>query len=316
MIYGKSLPTSVQRARESYRHVSFCCRLYSLANPVPLIIGGLFEAAYLLFVSDSTWYSNRLEARAKAQIGERREILKQKVFQQTGYDFKQKYEELEAVRLQLDDDYVARPDWRSVIDRLDTLLGKYLEFGLQDARLRKYIQDLSNQATQDLPGLLKAKNKETSDLRDRLAKSKETADAFSDETVRWVETQMSSIRMYFQGQINSIQQLVNEEDARIALGTGNENNRDTLKKRIDIQTMRLAQAEKIGQGLVNLNQQMALMEETISLINGQIKSKQPGQVLLDIENLVDQSETVSNFLQDIAPFEDDDAGQQQIMLSR
>lgn len=285
-----------------------------LLNPVPLIIGAALEVAYLLFVPDSNWYANKLVQRQKGIAKERREALKQKVYDAVDQDYWDKYQQLESVRTQLDDDYVSRPDWRDVIDRLDTLLGKYLEFGLQDARLRQYLDSLSDQAEQGLPGLLKPKNKETSALRERLAQSQQAADNFSDETVRWVETEMASIRLYFQSQISAIQQLINEEETRIASGTGNMNNRDTLQKRIEIQTMSLNQAEKIGQGLVNLNQQMALMEETIRLINGQIKSKQPGQVLLDIENLVDQSETVSNFLHDIAPFEDEET--QQLMLSR
>lgn len=285
-----------------------------LLNPIPLIIGAALEVAYLLFVPDSNWYNNRLVQRQKGIAKERRDALKQKVYNAVDQDYWDKYQQLESVRTQLDDDYTSRPDWRDVIDRLDTLLGKYLEFGLQDARLRQYLDSLSNQAEQGLPGLLKPKNKETTELRARLMQSQQAAENFSDETVRWVETEMASIRLYFQSQINAIQQLINEEEARIAAGTGNANNRDTLQKRIEIQAMSLNQAEKIGQGLVNLNQQMALMEETIRLINGQIKSKQPGQVLEDIENLVDQSETVSNFLHDIAPFEDEET--QQLMLSR
>lgn len=285
-----------------------------LLNPIPLIIGAAIEVAYLLFVPDSNWYNNKLVARQKELAKERRDALKQKVYESGGQEYLEKYTQLESVRTQLDDDYTSRPDWRDVIDRLDTLLGKYLEFSLQDARLRQYLDSLSDQAEQGLPGLLKPKNKETTELRARLMQSQQAAENFSDETVRWVETEMASIRMYFQSQISAIQQLINEEEIRIAAGTGNANNRDTLQKRIEIQTMSLNQAEKIGQGLVNLNQQMALMEETIRLINGQIKSKQPGQVLLDIENLVDQSETVSNFLHDIAPFEDEET--QQLMLSR
>lgn len=282
-----------------------------LLNPIPLIIGAALEVAYLLFVPDSNWYNNKLVARQKELAKERRDALKQKVYESGGQEYLEKYAQL---RTQLDDDYTSRPDWRDVIDRLDTLLGKYLEFSLQDVRLRQYLDSLSDQAEQGLPGLLKPKNKETTELRARLMQSQQAAENFSDETVRWVETEMASIRMYFQSQISAIQQLINEEEIRIAAGTGSANNRDTLQKRIEIQAMSLNQAEKIGQGLVNLNQQMALMEETIRLINGQIKSKQPGQVLLDIENLVDQSETVSNFLHDIAPFEDEET--QQLMLSR
>ena len=285
-----------------------------LLNPIPLIIGAALEVAYLLFVPDSNWYNNKLVARQKELAKERRDALKQKVYESGGQEYLEKYAQLKSVRTQLDDDYTSRPDWRDVIDRLDTLLGKYLEFSLQDTRLRQYLDSLSDQAEQGLPGLLKPKNKETTELRARLMQSQQAAENFSDETVRWVETEMASIRMYFQSQISAIQQLINEEEIRIAAGTGSANNRDTLQKRIEIQAMSLNQAEKIGQGLVNLNQQMALMEETIRLINGQIKSKQPGQVLLDIENLVDQSETVSNFLHDIAPFEDEET--QQLMLSR
>jgi hypothetical protein len=292
---------------------AFAALSIMLLNPIPFILGAALEAVYMLFVPDSALYASRLDIQRKKETTDNREALKQKVFQTTDSEFASHYRELEAVRSQLDDDYTARPDWRDVIDRLDTLLSKYLEFGLQDYRLRQYITTLSAQAEQELPGLLKPKTKENDELRSRLAQGQDAANNFSDETVRWVESKMSSIRLYFQSQINSIQQLVNEEEMRIAAGTGNQNNRDTLQKRIEIQNMMLKQAEKIGQGLVNLNQQMALMEETIRLINGQIKSKQPGQVLLDIENLVDQSETVSNFLQDIAPFEDET---QRLLLSR
>jgi len=290
----------------------FAAAAIIVLNPIPLLLGVGCEVAYLLLFPDSTWYNSRLMQRQKQEAKEQRERRAIYVFQIAGSEFANKYRELESVRFQLDDDYTARPDWRDVIDRLDTLLGKYLEFGLQNAKLRQYITALSAQAENELPSLLKPDNKETSDLRNRLVENQEKASNFSDETTRWVETQMASIRMYFQSQINSIQQLVNEEEMRIAQGTGNPNNRDTLQKRIEIQSMMLKQAEKIGQGLVNLNQQMALMEETISLINGQIKSKQPGQVLLDIENLVDQSETVSNFLQEITPFEEET----QLLLSR
>jgi len=286
-------------------------------NPVPLLIGIGLEVCYLMFFSDSQIYTDILEKRAKQYTAERRAALRKKVLDVTNDDFDSKYEELESVRAQLDDDYATRPDWRDVIDRLDTLLGRYLEFGFQDARLRQYIETLSKQAEDNLPSLMKAGSKasqESTDLRNRLAQGREAADNYSDPTVRWVETEMASIRAYFASQVQSIQQLVDEETVRIVNGSGNQTNKDTLLKRIDIQNMMLAQAEKIGQGLVNLNQQMALIEETIRLINGQIKSKQPGQVLVDIESLVDQSETVSNFLQEITPFEDEDS--QQLLLTR
>ena len=283
-------------------------------NPLPLVMGIIGEIAYLLFVPDSKWYSDILAKRDKEGAFARRQRLKEKVFEVVGYDFREEYNQLESVRTQLDDDYAARPDWRSVIDRLDTLLSKYLEFGLLDYQLRNYIQSLSTQAEEELPDLIQVDSKEADDLRKRLANTQKDASKYSDGTVRWVEQQMGAIRLFFQGQIDSIQQLVNEEEVRIASGGGNANNRDTLLKRIDIQRMSLNQAEKIGQGLVSLNQQMSLMEETIRLINGQIRSKQPGQVLADIEGLVDQSENVSNFLQEITPFED--TTEQQLMLSR
>lgn len=294
--------------KESYNLVgmaSFLALSIATLNPLPLLVGVAAEVAYLLFVPDSDWYGNTLIKRQKEIMAEERKIFKQKVYQVVDTNFANKYEELESVRIQLDDDGTLSPDWKDVINRLDTLLGKYLKFGFQDARLRQYLIKLSDQAEQELPGLLKVKNKETIALRQRLEEMHEAASNFSDDTTRWVETAMASIRLYFESQIYAIQQLVDEEDKRIAAGAGNVNNRDTLQKRIEIQNKSLKQAEQIGHGLINLNQQMALMEETIKLINGQINSKQPGQVLLDIDSLVDQSESVSSFLQEITPFEDD-----------
>lgn len=286
-----------------------------LLNPVPLIIGTALEVAYILFVPDSNWYSNRLETKQRKLVEERRFELSHKFRYSATRENVAKYQELESVRAQLDDDYVLRPDWRDVINRLDTLLEKYVEFGLQDIRLREYLTSLSKQADENINNISKPKTKGETKLRDRLSEIEFNADSFTDKNVRWVEEQMASIRFYFQNQEHTIQQLIAEEDARITTGTGNINNRDILQKRLEIQAMSLNQAEKIGQGLVNLNQQMVLMEETIRLINGQIKSKQPGQVLLDIENLVNQSETVSNFLHEIAPFETSEE-ETRLMLSR
>lgn len=283
-------------------------------NPVPLIVGALLEVAYILFVPDSNWYSNRLETKQRKLIEERRSDLSYQFRCLATRENAAKYQELTSVRAQLDDDYVSRPDWRDVINRLDTLLDKYVEFGLQDIRLREYLASLSKQADENIHNIAKPRTKGEAKLRDRLSEIEFNADNFTDKNVRWVEEQMASIRFYFQNQEHTIQQLISEEDARITAGTGNINNRDILQKRLEIQAMSLSQAEKIGQGLVNLNQQMVLMEETIRLINGQIKSKQPGQVLLDIENLVDQSETVSNFLHEIAPFETSE--ETRLMLSR
>jgi hypothetical protein len=283
-------------------------------NPIPLLVGFGLEIAYLLFFPDSKWYEDILVQRHKGGILERRMELKHKVLSKASQGFTEGYLELEEARVRLDDEYNRSDDWKSVIDRLDLLLNKYLEFAFLKFKLEGYITSLSEQAERQVPEMLQANNDASRELRKRLRASTDSAAQYNDETVRWVEERMSYIRAYFEGQVISIEQLVKEEEVRVATGRGNANNLDTLRKRIDIQNMMLAQAEKMGHGLVNLNQQMSLMAETIRLINGQITSKQPGQVLLDVENLVDQSETVSNFLQDLTVF--DDTESQQILLTR
>ena len=306
-----------QALHEDYNKIglaAFAALSVVFLTPIPLFVGLGLETLYLLFFPDSALYDKILLERQKKDILEYRQALKEKVFPRASHEFVNDYNELESARSQLDDEYERSNDWKDVIDRLDLLLNKYLEFALLRFKLEKYISGLSEQAEEELPEMLSPKNNATSELRKRLQATQKSASEYSDSTVRWVETQMSSIRLYFESQIMAIQQLMTEEEVRVANGTGNINNLDTLRKRIDIQRMMLNQAEKMGQGLTNLNHQMALMAETINLINGQVSSKQPGQVLSEIENLVDQSETVSNFLQDLTAFSDTES--QQILLTR
>ncbi len=76
-----------------------------------------------------------------------------------------------------------------------------------------------------------------------------------------------------------------------------------LEKRIQVLTQRSEGVGKIGRILTNLQYQLSLLEDTFGLINDQIRARSPEQVLADIEGVVDQTDSMTQLLEELAPYE-------------
>ena len=111
-------------------------------NPLPVLIAVVAEAAYLLFVPDSQWYSARLSTRFDREVLARRAALKAETFPQIGRDVQDRFTRLEAIRSQVNStEDLDREQWfREVLRKLDYLLEQFLRFSLKEAQFRQYLQ--------------------------------------------------------------------------------------------------------------------------------------------------------------------------------
>ena len=73
----------------------------ALLNPLPLLVGLVAEAAYLLFVPDSKWYESRLGKRFEEAVRQRREGLKRRTLPLLSPSMQDRFARLEATRVQI-----------------------------------------------------------------------------------------------------------------------------------------------------------------------------------------------------------------------
>ncbi len=83
----------------------------------------------------------------------------------------------------------------------------------------------------------------------------------------------------------------------------NPHNSAVLEKRAEILDRRRQYFVRIGDILINLGHQLMLIEDTFGLINDEIRARSPEQVLLDIDDVVQQTDSLSDTLDQVAPFD-------------
>src|SRR5258708_555900 len=115
----------------------------ALLNPLPLLVGLVAEAAYLLFVPDSKWYEHRLSKRFDAEVEARRQKLKDQTLPQLRPELKDRFLRLEEIRRQIATQSQDDAQWfREVLRKLDYLLEKFLMFASKEVQYRSYLESL------------------------------------------------------------------------------------------------------------------------------------------------------------------------------
>ena len=249
----------------------------ALLNPLPLIVGAVAEAAYLLFVPDSRWYSERVEEKYDAAVAERRAKLKAEVLPTVSGTTADRFLRLEAVRTQIDGQTGGdRKPYRLVLRKLDYLLEKFLLFGQKQAQFRLYLDNL----------LAEMENRPADGPNER--RLMEPGDGWARRTAE------------------RIQKHYDDEIGKLGETLGKESNLHTvaiLEKRGEVLQRRREYVEKMAETLTNLGHQLGLMEDTFGLINDEIRARSPEQVLADVEGVVSQTDTLTERLEEVAPFD-------------
>lgn len=256
----------------------------ALLNPVPLLIGVVAEAAYLLFVPDSRWFSARLERKYDAEVKAHREKLKAQTFPLLADRTRSRFGRLESIRIEVEaHPAVADEKWfREVCRKLDYLLEKFLLFAQKEAEFLRYLDSVYEEV---LAGPPRPK------VNDRRGERRERVDPPMTDASK-VQRMVEAIQQRFDADIEEVEEARLKEEAL--------NTQAVLDKRRDVLGQRREYVGRIGRILTNLNHQMQLLEDTFGLINDQIRARSPEQVLADIEGVVYQTDAMTNLLEELS----------------
>lgn len=262
-------------------------------SPLPLLAGLVVEAAYLLFVPDSKWYAVRLSRRNDADIERRRAQLKAQTFAVIDNEMQARYSRLENIRRQIDGNVPDDQHWfREVLRNLDYLLEKFLLFSAKEAEFRGYVGSvwLDECANRSAPGFGHF-------ARGGLKPRRTFAEGqFVDlPPATSVPTMVTQVQDSYGREIEGLQSKQGAET--------DDNTKAVMEKRIEVLTQRRDNFAKIGRILTNLRYQLELLEDTFGLINDQLRARSPEQVLADIDSVVTQTDSMTQLLEELAPFE-------------
>ena len=293
--------------KESYNAVGLATAVALSAatlNPLPLLAGLVGEAIYLLFVPDSKWYEARLSRKYDADVEARRKQLKDQTLPKLRTEMQERFRRLEEMRGQITVQSAEDARWfREVLRKLDYLLEKFLLFATKEQDFREYLRSVRNelmggaarsggkQFEYDLPppqGRVKR-----IPINDDAEETPESGPSFT-STDPWVQRTVREIQDYYTREMNTIRKSVEKEP---------DDTRAVLEKRLDVLQRRLEFVGKSGRILNNLTHQLQLVEDTFGLINDELRARSPEQVLADVDEVVLQTDTMTQALEEIAPYE-------------
>jgi hypothetical protein len=81
------------------------------------------------------------------------------------------------------------------------------------------------------------------------------------------------------------------------------NTKAVIEKRADVLRRRKEFVGRMGSILTNLNHQLGLVEDTFGLISDEIRARSPEQILADIEDVVYQTNSMTQVLEELATYE-------------
>ncbi|MDQ3814862.1 MAG: hypothetical protein M3347_13040 [Armatimonadota bacterium] len=289
-------------------------------NPLPLLVGLVLEAVYLAFVPDSKWYEARLSQRYDAEVEQRRQQLKMQIFPLLRPSMQARFVHLEEVRAEIGTQALDDKTWfREVLRKLDFLLEKFLHFASKEVQFSNYLESV----LQDVRGGSRTAPRRGRDEDDDVqeifvsdgrgrrrnrwngapppppraaqAKSSGPARPSLNPSDHWVHQTVQEIQAHYDRELNEIKQLCDQEQ--------DENTKAVLQKRFEVLNRRREFVGKIGRILTNLDHQLELLEDTFGLISDEIRARPPEQVLADIEDVVSQTNTMTQVLEELAPYE-------------
>ncbi|MBS1709772.1 MAG: hypothetical protein JSS65_13755 [Armatimonadetes bacterium] len=269
-------------------------------NPIPLLVGIVGEVAYLLFVPDSAWFTKRLDAKFDAEVIARRKALRAQVLPQVRPDVSTQFDRLERVRDQIQNQAQSEQPWfREALRKLDYLLEKYLQFAQKEAWFCEYLDSL----LQEISGDLSMDRRKTLSRVDVRVQRPPTIGSYSSPSRGYIEP----TDQWVDGVVGVIKGHYDDENAKLAERMETEQvyaTKAILQKRQEILNRRHEYVGKIAEILSNLGHQMALMADTFGLINDEIRARSPEQVLADIDEVVIQTNSMTEAIEAMTPLED------------
>lgn len=262
----------------------------ALVTPIPLLVGLIAEAAYLLFVPDSKWYEKRLQKKFDGEVEARRRELKEQIYPLVRPQIRSEFERLEQVRNQISAQSQSEEPWfREAMRKLDFLMEKFLQFAQKESQFGMYLnsvyQEVYEQSSQNVRREMRSRVYSPKDGEDR--------SPVLEVNEEWVEGVIESVNGFYE---RELEKLANEIESESVMA-----NRSLMEKRQQILTRRKDFILRVGQILSNLRLQMRLMSDTFGLINDEIRARSPEQVLSDIDDVMLQATSLTEAIDEITP---------------
>jgi len=248
----------------------------AMLNPLPFLAALVAEAAYLIFVPDSKWFEKRLAAKHDAEVEAHRARLKAETLPKLRPSLRARFERLEDARRGIERQAAPDKRWmREVLRKLDFLLEKFLQFAVKDQGFRAYLL----QAQQEIhPMPMPQGSTEALELNDK-----------------WTRDCVQFLQAAYTRDLDQLQAQRDEEN--------DDSTKAVLEKRLEVLGRRRDFIGRIGKIITNLTQQLALLEDTFGLISDELLARAPEQVLGDIDDVVSQTNAMTQVLEELAPFE-------------
>jgi hypothetical protein len=285
-------------------------------NPLPLLVGLVAEAAYLIFVPDSSWYSKHLSRRHDAEIQARRDEIKAKSLPLLRPPLQDRFLRLETVRREIDGQAAGDAIWmREVLRKLDFLLEKFLQFAVKEEQFRAYLQEARSEIEGGPPngqyairgqGGRPDRDSHRDDNRDSRRNASVRNASVLPPSVPQPARATSTDETWLAQTVPIVQSGFDRDISKIEIDYASETDQSTraiLEKRLEVLRRRREFIAKIGKIVANLSHQLALLEDTFGLISDELLARPPEQVLADIDDVVSQTNTMTQVLEELAPYE-------------
>ncbi|HEY3375960.1 MAG TPA: hypothetical protein VGL77_00570 [Armatimonadota bacterium] len=269
-------------------------------HPLPLLVGLVAEAAYLLFVPDSGWYTRLLHVRSAIEAQKCRELKKTATLPTLCPGTRERYLRLEQMSRQISQKAECQQWFAEAPHKFDYLLDKFLVFATKEAQFSQYLVSVHEEVCGSKPSLLNRHdaigvNYRPTKMVTQGIEAPKPPPCPLDTTDPWVQQAITNIRAKYTRESEELQALLTKEQDR--------DTKAVLEKRVEILQRRADFLNKIEKALTNLTHQLQLLEDTFGLINDEISARSPEQVLEDINDVISQTDSMAHIIEELAPYE-------------
>ena len=296
------VPVGIHRLREAFKESVNLVGLSTAAavsaallTPLPLLAAIVAETCYLMFVPDSKWYMDRLEKKYDDEVLRRREELKAQILPQVRKTVQDRFARLEDNRRQIGAQSQSENRWfREALRKLDFLLEKYLLFASKQVQFTNYLNSVLGEVHDDERDAQMGRALATG--KKPKADDDEDAQDVPDPAEYWVGITVKRIQDHYTDEIAGLDKSIAAEP--------DPPTRAVMEKRKEVLNRRFEYVGRIGLILTNLGHQMQLMSDAFGLINDEIRARSPEQVLADIDEVVMQTNSLTEAIEAVTPLED------------
>ncbi|MBI3912389.1 MAG: hypothetical protein HY320_15830 [Armatimonadetes bacterium] len=266
----------IEALKDEYHLLGWCGlivgALMADAPSALLLLGPALEAAYLAAVPHSPWFRRRLEQKRVEIEARVRAYHRATLLPTLCRRDRERYADL----CQMSQDIARHHDpvlerhQQEVDAQLEYLLDRFLVFAAKSQLLRSHLSRLAEGPRHVLEGEEAIAARDLGEMESRAVER-------------------------FERDLETVAADLERETDRESLAI--------LRKHAEILRRSRASVEEMARLIRNLERQMALLENTFTLIQTQTKQGAPDQVLEDVTALVNQSDALAQAIQEFAPVE-------------